>query len=334
VINDSAVTTVADRRMAIKEGMLLFALCSILVIVQTFYVGDFLIYANDVAGKREAMHHAIFTNTPIGSSWTEHGANGTNIRILSVYLVEAAHKLTGLDYRKLYILLDMGALLAALLVLFAFLRTTFEAPYCLIAILFFGSILPMTYAFHFYHPWDRLGLLLWVLTIWAMRDDRLILSGMLLVIAILNKHDALVLPALYFMGHISVAHWRRTFIRAGTLFLLAVLTFALLKYYLPSEAGGKSIVDQLIRNLDKVISMNITYPPLLGFSIPIFLMLYGWRNANQFTKASCLLALMTLLGPLLLLSNFHELRAEMGVMVLLIPAALLGLKNWLEPESD
>ena len=73
--------------------------------------------------------------------------------------------------------------------------------------------------------------------------------------------------------------------------------------------------------------MNLRYPPLLAFGLPLGLAIYGWRTGDQFSRAGFLMALAILLGPLFLLTNFEEVRAEMGALFLLLPLALAGLER-------
>ena len=157
-----------DKRSATQVSVLLM-LCAIVTVIQSYYVGDLTLYGSELAEPRKALHEAILNNRPLKGAWGLSGDNGINVRVLTVYAAEAVNSLTGLSYGKTYKLFDMASLFLTLALLYSFLRHWHPREYCLIAVLFIGAVLPMTYALHLFHPWDRPGLLLWLLFAWAVR---------------------------------------------------------------------------------------------------------------------------------------------------------------------
>ena len=75
-----------------------------------------------------------------------------------------------------------------------------------LARLYFAPILPLTFALHFYHPYDRASLVAWLLAIWCARARRFWEFSAVAIVAVLIKFDAIVLPGLYFwaMRHITL----------------------------------------------------------------------------------------------------------------------------------
>lgn len=310
-----------------KYIFLIIVISGIITVVQSDYVGDVQIYTLELEDRRVAYHDAIFNNNPVGHKWGDRGDSAVNIRILTVYLVEYAHRLTGISLLKTYKLVDMAAIFASLILSFLFFKRSYTAEIALIAILYLGSILPLTYAYHAFHPYDRPGLLLWILFAWAVRDDRFYLAIPILLIAVLNKYDAVVLPGLYFLTHLSRTRFVPVVVRTIALFALTFGLFFLLRSLLPGGFADTDIVAELQHNIELLLRMNLRYPPLLAFGLPLGLAIYGWRAGDQFSRAGFLMALAILLGPLFLLTNFEEVRAEMGALFLLLPLALAGLER-------
>lgn len=312
-----------------KNGIVLVILCAMITIVQSYYVGDLTIYSSALEAKREALHHAILNNTPMEGTWSDSGANGVNIRMLAVYSSEFFHTLTGLSYLKIYKLIDMISIFLTLLLLFPFLLKWVSPTYSIIALLYIGAIFPLTYAFGYFHPWDRLGLLLWLVFIWTIREEKFIFSVPILIVAVLNKYDSVVLPGLYFLSCFSITNWRPVLARTLAMFTIAFGVFFLLRWSFPGGFEDKDLIELFFRNVRQFLEKNISYPPLLGFSLPALFTMIGWSSADRYSRACTVLAFAILLGPLLFRTNFHEMRAEMGVLLLMLPTAMCGLQKYL-----
>lgn len=321
----------------LKLLSLLALLCGTIVVVQSTYVGDKTVYSLDKAAKRAELHQAILENKPFRGDWVENKTNNVNVRILAVYAVAFASRVTGIGHARLYKLLDMVTLFATLMLLVLYLKKWARLEYCIIAVLFLGAILPMTYAFHFFHPWDRPGALLWLLFAWAVRENSIGACALILFVSILNKYDSIILPGLYFMAHVSRADWKAVTVRTMGLLVVSVATYAALRIGLPDGAFPRDIPENLARNLERILALNIAFPPMLGFSLPMILVVIGWRAADRFSRASFVFGLFVLMGPLFFLTYFDEIRAQIGVFFLMLPAALIGLQSVLvgtHHESD
>ena len=240
-----------------------------------------------------------------------------------MYVAETVHRATGLPVQRVYFWLDTVALFAFLIVLYGFLRWWASPSQALVAVLLTILILPLTYALHFFHPWDRLSLLIWVALLWLLRAERLIAFGALLVVGMLVKYDLIFLPGLYFLTKLPFREPRVLLTTAG-LFLLSIGTYLFIVLAFGSGLGERQMSAQVIANLEQIWSMKIWYAPLLGLAIPGALAVLGVPQADRFARACAGFAVLQCV-PLFLRSNFAELRAEMPVVILLLPAALAGL---------
>src|SRR5688500_5661133 len=102
-------------RERIYSVLLLVLLAGSLALVLQKWVGGATIYHPGYAEARRVLHESIFRNQlpPDRRSWSELGANGTNIRIATVYVAEAAHRFSEIDVLTIYKGLDTAALFAS-----------------------------------------------------------------------------------------------------------------------------------------------------------------------------------------------------------------------------
>jgi hypothetical protein len=318
----------ADIKVSVQHGVLrvalLLILAGVLTVTQQRWVGYYTIYDHALAEKRLALHNAILHNEPpLGKTWREIGANRTNIRILAPYLAEGAHLATGIPVLKVYALLDTVTLFSIFLVLFAYLSAWLPPSFALVGLLYFAFVSTLTYHLHYFQPWDRLSLLCWLVGTILIRDNRLIALLVLLPIAITVKWDIIALPGLYWLAYWSRGSHRSVMLRTLALAGVSVVTVFVLTRAFP---GGVEVLEAgtLSRNWSVLVALHLGYPPLLAFGLPLLLAAFGLGSAPRFLRASGLFA-VALFVPLVLNSNFAEVRAHMMILVLLLPTALIGL---------
>lgn len=313
-------------RQRIYSVLLLFLLAGSLTLVLQKWVGGATIYHPGFADARRVLHESIFHNQlpPGRSSWSELGANGTNIRIATVYLAEAAHRISKFDVLRIYKWVDTVALFASFLLLFVYLRQTSPPIYALVGILYFAAILPLTYFFSYFHPWDRVSLACWIALLMLLRSGRLIAFAVLLAITITVKFDVILLPGLYFLAKINRENAKEVLFRTALLFALSFGIWFGLRGLFPGGREAGDMAAQLLENWSVFRSTLFSYPPLLGFVVPIILAFIGFRWSDRFSRASVIFALSLFI--VFLRVNFIEIRAQMPLLALLLPSALIGLR--------
>ena len=80
--------------------------------------------------------------------------------------------------------------------------------------------------------------------------------------------------------------------------------------------------------------MNVRFPPLLVHALPVFLSLFLLRSKERFVWA-CVAFGLGLSVVYVLFSNYEEVRAHMVVLILVLPSALISVRNFLErSEAD
>jgi len=103
-------------------------------------------------------------------------------------------------------------------------------------------------------------------------------------------------------------------------------TYVLLRFLVPGGFEDSSILGIVSYNFGTIKDYKITYPPLLAFAVPATLGLIGWRFSDRFARA-CYAFSSVIGGILFLQSKFEEVRAEMPLLLLMLPAALSGLRK-------
>lgn len=322
----------------IASRALLVIFCLFTTLGLQFWVGGATIYSPQLSGSRDALHAAILNNRPpAGRTWESVGARNTNTRIAAVYLAEGMHRVSGASVAVCYWIIDTLALWLALVLLFVFLRQWFDAVYSALGLLYLVSILPLTYFLHYFHPWDRLSLALWIVIGLNIKRDRPLAVAFAIAVAMLVKYDVVVAPALYWLAHVSRAQFKRVGVRA---LLFAVVSFGVLVALLALFRGGSSgsftehsLVAQVVKNGRTALSRGLSYPPLLVHVLPVCLAAYGWRRADQVARACFAFGLGILVPIWMIASNFEEVRAELALVVLALPNALYGLHRLLGDRS-
>ncbi|MEJ7813226.1 MAG: hypothetical protein WKG32_22640 [Gemmatimonadaceae bacterium] len=315
------------------RGLALLALAAVLTLVLQEWVGSTTIYGESYEPRRLAMHGYILNNTlPRGVSWDSLGSNGTNIRIGVVYIAEAAHELSGLPLLKVYHAIDSVALFVALILLFGFLRGWAGRSIATIGVLYVAAILPLTYFLYVFHPWDRVSLVLWLAMLALLRRGRLVPFAIVLAASVAVKYDTVLLPGLYFLAYASRRSWLRVSLTTAALFAVSFGMYAALRFTIPGGFASKDVLAQVSANLLTLRELHLRYPPLLGLAIPLALAALGWSRADRFARA-CVLFAGIIFVPLFIAAYFAEMRADVPLLLLLLPAACTGLEMVVgEPE--
>lgn len=317
----------------------LLCLIAFMTIEFQFWIGDRTIYAESLEIRRDELHRAILENSaPGGESWAAAGALSIQKRVGIVYLAEGLRRATGWATGKVYRLLDSVFLFASMLALFMYLRLWLPEVYCLIGVLYFCAVLPLTYIFQLFHPWDRPQLLLWIALLFLIVQRRFILLSLGLALSIFVKFDTILLPLLYFAVHVSKPGWRRVLIESLMLLALSIGLNALLGSLFPAPQDASrfsvaAISATVIGNAKKLVQMNVKFPPILVHLLPVLLAFVGLRGRERFVLYSVLFGLaMTAIH--IFLTNYEEVRAHMMVLVLVLPAALMSVRAIIESEQS
>jgi hypothetical protein len=242
------------------------------------------------------------------------------------------HNATAIRVTVLYKLIDLVFLWFGILIFFAFLRRWFTVPESLLACLYLGTVLPLTFAFHNYHPWDRAGFLTWLLAFWAARDKRFWAFFAITIVAMLVKWDTIVLAALYLLANLNRQNSGKIIFQTCVVGATSLAIFIGLRILIPGgfdpTVGGvlSDSLDIIRRNVRLMTTSFFSFAPFLAFGLPLLLAIIGYRDSDRFMRA-CLWFAGLLTIPVFAWTTFEEVRAEFMLLPLLAPAALQGMRR-------
>lgn len=314
--------------------ILIWLLITITISMQS-WIGDQTIYSKALEQKRESFHYGILENkAPGGGSWGAVGAQSVQKRVGIVYIAEGIRHITNLAIGKIYKLLDSIFLFVSLVSLFFYLRKWLPEIYCLLGVLYFCAILPLTYFFQLFHPWDRIQLAVWIGLLYLVASRRFLLLAIGLVFSIIIKFDTILIPLFYLLVHFTKENWRRDCIESIALLILAFGTYIILGQLFPAPLDVSRFTwgeaqTMLVRNAQVFASMNLRYPPLLAYALPVFLSLFFLHEKDRFVWASIVFGFgLSLIY--ILFSLYEEVRTHIVVLVLILPSALITLRKFFE----
>ena len=332
---EPALAGVPRRTHRVRLWLLALAVSCCLTLTNQVWIGGMTIYPDNRVKERQQLHTAILSNRlPDGvKTWAALGANGLNIRILTVWSAEALHRATGQPLEQCYWAIETCALLTCCLLLFALLEACAGATIALSGLLYFGAILPLTYLFHYYHPWDKPSLAAWIAALICARQRRWVRLAVVLVIGVLIKYDIVVFPLLVLFSERRRMGLSKS---ASLTFALLALTgsvFVLLRWAFPGGFEPRPVLPQVLENLRVIREYSIQFPPFLALAIPATLAAIGFSRADDFAKAGVQLAAIVA-AVFFLQVNFVEFRTEGQLLPLLLPASVFGVRRLLGPTGE
>ena len=326
---ESSIDAVSRQRTQRRALWLLAAALSCSVtLTNQMWVGRMSIYASDEEVKRERLHQIILSNRlPDGvESWSSIGANGLNIRLLTVWTAEGLRRVTGLTLARSYFIIETCGLFLCCMLLFGLLESCAGPAFALAGLLYFGCVLPLTYVLHFFHPWDRPSLAAWLAAlICAQRREWLHLAAVL-AIGMCIKYDIIVFPLFVFFAEFPRMGWWRSIRTAAPLLVMTVSIFVLLRWLVPGGFEPRPWLSQVAQNLGAMRRYSLSYPPLLALGVPAWLAILGYSSADDFARAGVQLCLLVI-AILFLQVYFVEFRTEAPLLALLLPAAAFGARR-------
>lgn len=323
----------SDKRLGLLS--LLWLLACVTILLQS-WVGDGTIYKRELENQREQFHFGILKNeAPGGNGWSAVGANSIQKRVGVVYLAEGLRRVSGLPVGKVYKLLDSCFMFVGLVALFFLLRRWLSDVASLIGVLYFCVMLPLTYLHQLFHPWDRLQLVIWIVLLYLIVERRFLLLALALPISVMVKFDTLLLPLLYLGLHLDGKKPAgRVWLETLALFIIVVGSDSLLGKLFPDPQASSrfslaALGAMVGANLYKAWEQGLRYPPLLIHVLPLVLALAGLGSKGRYAVVATAFAVL-LCSVFAALTNFEEVRAQMMVTVLLLPAALMTVERWID----
>jgi hypothetical protein len=160
-----------------------------------------------------------------------------------------------------------------------------------------------------------------------VRDRRFWAFFLITVVAMFIKWDAIVLPALFLLANSSRQNAHKVLLQSVAAGAASLAIYVALRVLIPGGFEPYDLFAQMQRNLGQIAAGPFSYAPFLAFGLPVLFAIIGYQDSDRFMRACVWFAgLITI--PMFILTNFEEARAEMMLLPLLAPAALLGIRRF------
>jgi len=315
------------------EFLIVMLIALVAAIITVVRVSDLSVYSVDNTHKRGELHRAILQNHPPGDgSWNASGANNLNVRVAVVWIAEHLSKMTGKSTEFIYRAIDLTALFVGLLTIQGLLKHLYSPVEAIFGLLLFCLLLPLTALDHYFHPWDRPMLFLWAAMILALMNKRVVLFAILYTISVIMKFDSIFAVGLILFLNARTDNWRRATETTLIVAAIGVMPLAALLILYPDGQEPIDVFQQVSRNISVAAELGFGYPPLLTHGLLLALGIAGWKSATILVRRLWMFGLILLI-PHLLVTNFLEVRAQIGTMLCMLPLALLGMLSISESDG-
>jgi hypothetical protein len=270
--------------------------------------------------------------------------NNEQSRLLQWAIPEAFHRLFGMSVERSYELQRFLFTTGALATLHFYLRRWFSALESLAGPCFLAAVTPLTYWNDLQESSPLLGLT-FVAALWALRDDRRLLFGLILWLGAINNETMLVLAAsclFVYWGELRVATLRPALLATALLCGPAYVTVGVIRYLTrdrPHLGGALHWADNWAGIANALASAPYDWMrhPYLRF-----ILIYGalwlfallrWREKPFFLRRAAVCIPFFLLGHLTT-GIISESRQMLPLAALLIPLSWFTLRSYGAPPDE
>lgn len=176
--------------------------------------------------------------------------NWQQSRLLQFYIPEFFHNTLGISIIDAYILQRWLFVFLAFLCFHMFMRKWFSKSASFAGVTFLAAVMPLTYFNHLQESAPLL-LLLFVLGLWAIRENKIVYLIVILLVGGLNNETMLFLPLVYFFYNYRSSTARDLAILSGKTLLVSLpllITLGMIRYITrdtPVLGGGWHLYDNL-----------------------------------------------------------------------------------------
>jgi hypothetical protein len=158
----------------------------------------------------------------------------------------------------------------------------------------------------------------------ALVNKRIVLFALLFTISVIMKIDSILAVGMIFFVYAGPDNWRRATETTLIVAAVGVVPLAALLILFPGGQEPIDVVQQVSRNISAAAELGFAYPPLLTHGLLLALGIAGWKNGTMLMRRLWVFGLILLI-PHVLITNFLEVRAQIGTMLCMLPLALKGV---------
>ena len=258
--------------------------------------------------------------------------NNEQSRLLQFYIPEFFHQVFGTSIQHSYALARLIFVFLTYLAFHRYLRKWFSPSEAFAGVALFAAIVPFTHINDLQES-SPLLMLLFLLALTAIRDDRTYAMLLLFFIGGLTNETMLILPAVYFFYHLRLESLKTVLVLAGKSFLVGtplLITLAPIRYYTwdrPVLGGGYHWPDN-IKGIFRQASYNpLDWPSANYLFFIIFLgvlwcyALIGYANNPRFLRRASWIIPFFILAHLIT-GRIDEPRQMIPLSFIIIPMGM------------
>lgn len=266
--------------------------------------------------------------------------NNEQSRVLQYYIPEFFHKLFGMSVPDAYILQRLLFVFITFCAFHLYLRKWFDQRGAMLGVVFLAAIMPLTYFNHLQESAPLL-MLMFLLCLWAIRENRHWLYAGLLLVGAMANETVLIIPAVYWFYQVGELNWKKP--EWPRLFRVSVMTlitcapayaWTILIRYITRDAehlgGAWHLPDNLASIGDALLSNPLDWwnkPYLYIFIIFGAMWVYAylrWADKPLFLRRASLMVPLFVISHMLT-GIILEVRQMIPISYIIIPMALLYL---------
>lgn len=307
------LTDVPDSRDTLFARWILYAILILAAHITVSFAFNLMI-SEPLSDARLAIHKMVISGT---------AKKPIQYRVLTYYLVEGAHRITGMSIWRLDLVLRFIFTSLALAFMFKFLRRWFDFAVSAMGALIILAVLPVTYIDYTHQPHDIPNLFFTILALGLIRDKKEAWMILLIPIAMLNRESFIfVLWAWFFYNYDRLPI--KLFLGEFTLLALIALAiyFALPHYYGP-RTNYVDII-QLKNNLNPAMALK-WFSRLVAFVGPLVVAsLVRFKSKPLFLRRSLGYVAVFMVANFIV-GMYQETRLFLPILPVLIPLGLAAI---------
>ncbi|MFH1514125.1 MAG: hypothetical protein ABIG42_01565 [bacterium] len=312
---------VLDNRDTIRAKWILYAILILAAHLSVSYA-FYLMISEPLSESRFQIHNSVIAGT---------APKPLQYRIMTYYLVEATHRITGMSIWRLDLILRFIFTSLSLIFMFKYLRRWFDFAASAIGPFIILAILPVTYVDYTHQPHDIPNLFFTILALGLIRDKKEAWLLLLIPVAMLNRESFIfVLWAWFFYNYDRLPI--KLLIADFTLFSLfaLVIYLALPHYYGPRDNYVDTI--QLSHNLKPEFILK-WFKRLVAFIGPLVVgTCIAFKSKPLFLRRS-LGFVGIFMAVNFVVGMYHETRLFLPVLPVMIPLGLSAIFPAFDPDN-
>jgi len=304
---------VPDSRDTLFARWILYAILILAAYISVSYAFNLMI-SQPLSDTRLGIHKMVITGI---------APKPVQYRILTYYIVEGAHRITGMAIWRLDLVLRFIFTSLALIFMFKFLRRWFDFAVSAMGPLIILAVLPVTYIDYIHQPHDIPNLFFTILALGFIRDKKEAWMILLIPIAMLNRESFIFVIWAWFFYNYDRLPFKLLLTEFTLLALIALAIYFTLPYYYGPRLNHVDMI-QLKNNLNPGMMFK-WLSRLVAFVGPLVVASFvRFKSKPLFLRRSMGYVAVFMIANFIV-GKYQETRLFLPILPVLIPLGLAAI---------